>query len=804
MPLSCYVHHIGHIEKHSHETFEIIFVLSGKCTLILDDHLYQLKEDDVIIVQNLITHELYSNDCVYVSLQLDQARLENTFPNPLHPLFECNSQIEGKEDSYDKLRQKIAFIIKNNADKPAGYELKNWIYIYELLEILYLYFRVESTPSLEKKNHRYAARIYEISKIIKEHYTEEDLTLASLAEMMHLSVPYLSKFFQKHFGVNYLTYLTRLRLKNAIYDLINTEKSIETISSDCGFPNSNAFTSAFKKEYGTLPSAYRRNAKIQKTEPLPLEYHDYMVSLRKYLAQIPSSSDDIPLRHETVHCSVTNTPIPLRHSWRNIISVGQASDLLLADIQTILIKTQTELHFSYIFFNDIFSDTLNLFHINGKGEPVYNYAYVDKIMDFILSLSLKPMISFSYMPKDLAQNPDHFLFNHLVSEPNNHTLWCSLVRNFMEHVIFRYGFNEILTWRFSVWHQPNTPTRLFGFSNPADFFSFYKETWDVVKSFHSSMVFGLPCMYYLDERSDNHFLSDMLEWCSKNHCMPDYLNFTFYDTLLNSAHNNSKAAFGFIDSMTLNPSPDGLRTAVSRIKKIQKQLNSIPVYISEWNNTPSQQDYLNDTCFKACYIAKNIAENYDQLDGLAYWTLTDLVAEHEIPDTLFFGGLGLYTKSGIPKASYYAMRLLSMLGDNCIGRGEGWFATKTENEIRILAYHYKHYTDLYALGERFDMNATDRYTMFHQTNKLNLKLLLENVEDRVYNRKEYVLNQDYGSAFDTWVKCGCADPESGDENEYLISQSQPFQKKSSIAAENHTLSLDITMNVLEVRLIILK
>lgn len=87
-------------------------------------------------------------------------------------------------------------------------------------------------------------------------------------------------------------------------------------------------------------------------------------------------------------------------------------------------------------------------------------------------------------------------------------------------------------------------------------------------------------------------------------------------------------------------------------------LDKLPIYISEWNNTPSHQDYLNDTCYKSCYIAKNILENYDRLDGLAYWTLTDLMTEHSQTSNLFFGGLGLFTTNGIPKASYNSLLLL--------------------------------------------------------------------------------------------------------------------------------------------------
>ncbi|MDD7641217.1 MAG: helix-turn-helix domain-containing protein [bacterium] len=808
MPIRCYVHHIGHIAMHAHEFFEIIFILSGECSLIMDDHFYQLREDDMIIVEHHIPHELRSGECVYASVQLDQISLEKHFPVPVHPTFECNSQVPGKEKAYDQLRTKIAQIIKTNADKALGYELRNWIYVWELMEILYLNFRVDRSEAAEKRNYRYESRVYEISRIIKEHYTE-DLTLSSLADMLHLSVPYLSKFFLEHFGVNFSTYLTQLRIKKAVFDLTNTEKNIEMIAVDAGFPNSNAFTTAFKKEYGILPSAYRRQ--LKNAEPLspasPITHSNYMSSLRKYLHHtnetVPST---VPLSFSAADFSIQKETKKLTHTWKRILSVGQASDILLADIQKMLIRMQTEIGFEYLFFNGIFSDGLFVFKMGAKHTPTYNFAYIDRIFDFLLSIHLKPMMQLSYMPKDLAKTPDRYMLNHLLSEPKDLTIWCDLVQHFMEHIMNRYGIHEILTWKFSVWHQPNTPYRLFGFEAFSDFKTFYKKTYDVVKAFDPRICFGLPCMYYLQKDVDNHLVDELISYCKENNCIPDYLNFTFYDTILGYNRNHTKDSFGFIDSMTLNTKPEGLKLAISDIKNKQHafRLDKLPLYISEWNNTPSQQDYLNDTCFKSCYIVKNILENYDRLDGLGYWALSDLMAEQALPDSLFFGGLGLFTVNALPKAGFYAMTFLNYLGDTLIDKGEGWFATKTDHDIRILAYHYHHFSDLYATGELFDMTETERYTMFESVPSLSLKIQIDDLEDQTYSISERILNREYGSLFDIWATAGDINLHSTEECQYLERRCLPGLHKFKAAADNHSLTLQFTLEPLEVRLITIK
>ena len=258
--------------------------------------------------------------------------------------------------------------------------------------------------------------------------------------------------------------------------------------------------------------------------------------------------------------------------------------------------------------------------------------------------------------------------------------------------------------------------------------------------------------------------------------------------------------------MTLNSQANGLKKAITNMKKISRDchLEQLPIYICEWNNTPSQQDYLNDTCFKSCYITKNILENYDRIDGLAYWSLSDLMSEYVQTGELFFGGLGLFTSNGIPKASFHALSLINKLGNEFLASGESWFATKKNNEIRIIAYHYKHYSSLYASGERFDMTKNDRYTMFQSSGDLKLSILLENMPNHTYQITEYIINRESGSPFDAWVSSGCIDPENEEEIDYIKNSSIPRLHKHMQDARDNCLNITVTLQTLETRLIIVK
>ena len=804
-PFKCTLHQIGHISAHMHDYFEIIFILSGNCNISIEDQLYRLQPDDIIAVESHTVHELRASDCVYVSIQMDQTSLEKNFAVPLHPKFECNSRTSDNEEAFRQMRHIIALIVKNNADQRTGYELRNWIYIYQLMEILFTHFRVERSIALDKRNHRYASRVDEIAQIIKEHYTE-DLSLSRLADIIHLSPPYLSKFFMEQFGVNYLTYLTHLRLNHAVHDLINTEKNMEEISADSGFPNSHAFTQIFKKEYGMLPSAYRRKQKRSSTDMfVPLEQQNYMAGLKKHLQQDTAKPLVIPPVSAKGAFSIQSSTVPLKHNWRAVAAIGQATDILLGEVQTMLRRLQRDIGYEYLFFNGILSDNLFVLTMDEDDRPRYNFAYIDLVLDFLKSIRLKPFMSFSYMPAALAKQPNHFSFRHLVSEPKRLDLWCDLISTFMEHIISRYGIEEILQWKFSVWHLPDTPPRLYGFDNTEDFYVFYQRTFQTVKQFHPDFCFGFPCTFYLKELDHSNWYLNLLHWAQEHLCSPDFISFTFYDMKLAEVRTKSRASFGFTDPMILNPQENGLKEFLSCVNKDLKDMgkSALPVYVCEWNNTPSQQDLLNDTCYKACYLVKNILENYDRFDGLAYWSLTDLMAEAPLPEKFLFGGLGLFTANGLPKAGYYALYLLRQLGDRFLAKGNGWYATRTQTKICIIAYHYKHISNLYAMGERFDMTETDRYTMFEPSESLYLQLELQGMDDKEYLLTEYILNRHHGSLYDAWIEMGSEILISDTERSFLEARSVPALRKSKVTAQNGTLMLRPQLELLEVRLMII-
>lgn len=84
------------------------------------------------------------------------------------------------------------------------------------------------------------------------------ITLDKSAKILHLSPSHLSKIFVKYTGFGFVEYLNVLRISNGKRLLENTAMPIKQIAFECGFNDSNYFSSAFKKEAGLSPLQYRK------------------------------------------------------------------------------------------------------------------------------------------------------------------------------------------------------------------------------------------------------------------------------------------------------------------------------------------------------------------------------------------------------------------------------------------------------------------------------------------------------------------------------------------------------------------
>ena len=96
-----------------------------------------------------------------------------------------------------------------------------------------------------------------LTRYLQEHLADE-ISLNILADEFHLSAQYISQLFKNEIGVNFLAYLTSIRMEKAKQLLISTDLPISEISARSGYGDYRVFTKTFKKTEGCTPSQYRQ------------------------------------------------------------------------------------------------------------------------------------------------------------------------------------------------------------------------------------------------------------------------------------------------------------------------------------------------------------------------------------------------------------------------------------------------------------------------------------------------------------------------------------------------------------------
>lgn len=798
---------------HWHSNTELIFVLYGNISLVVDDNSYAMKEEDICIINPNSNHVIKGNnyEILSISLQLNQLKFNTT--RDLY--FDLNSSGNTFSSNYDSIRRLIAQLVKTSSSGENRYMTLSLLYSL----VSYLIDNFQTSAPLKLSISKENKRLEDILTYIDNHY-KENLQLNDIAKRFSLTPSYLSSYFKKHTDMTFLDYYNELRLTAAVNEMLTTTQSLETIVFSNGFSDYRSFTKLFKRSYGLLPSVYRKqhlsdlDSIAQNNSSVSIEESNSLKSLSKYLEPVQGAAQLSPV-HQAHRSQVVidggtitydSSSISLIHKFKKVCTVGSAKQFLYTEIQDMLRKAQREIGYDLVKFHGILSDEMMVYKENEHGIPTYTFKLVDKVIDFMLSIGLRPFLQISFMPIDLASNPNKMIdmWHYNTSPPKDITKWDNLIEAFVTHLIKRYGREEVCSWPFVIWNEPDGSLDSFGWENPHEFYDFYRHTYNQIKAICNKIQVGTPSLL-LQPDSDTKWIFNFFNYSITNDCLADFLNIHYYDNDFSNQHSDTFSTFSLKNlakPYPMNEDPFAFTKFINGIKQYQKKLhiNKLPIYLTEWNLTISQRDLINDTCFKSCYLAKNLLENYDRLESFGYWVLSDFIEEMPIPDDLFHGGLGLFTSNGIPKANYNVFRLINQLENQLIARGNGYFITKSDSKITGILYNYEHFSKLFATGILFDVTKDNRYAAFAEKKQALFTFKFADLPFNGCLIKESTINQEQGSSYDAWVKMGARNLLRPDELAIINQMSEPGLHVHYETITDNVLNLNFTLQPLEVRL----
>ncbi len=327
---------------------------------------------------------------------------------------------------------------------------------------------------------------------------------------------------------------------------------------------------------------------------------------------------------------------PLRKTWQAVGNIDQFRWLSRADVLEHLRMAREELGVRNVRAVAMYSPEMKVWDYPLTGWRIpqaekskqANWQLVDINIEALLALGLKPVYTTCFTPQGLTDDPAVcWPDQNSVGMPRDLSDWREFVSGGIRHHIERYGIEEVRSWYFECWNEPN----LTGFFNgsKADFFRLWSATWHAVKSVDASLRLGGP------STARGEWIAEFLDFATGDGTPPDYLITHVYN---NDSASEPLSPFDGPASYKVKDSP---HFAPGVIRGLRKELNSRgwtgEVHWNEWGRSWFPYDPLKETALEAAFIVKTMTEASQEADAFAFWCLSDIYDQVGVQSSEFQG-----------------------------------------------------------------------------------------------------------------------------------------------------------------------
>jgi xylan 1,4-beta-xylosidase len=453
---------------------------------------------------------------------------------------------------------------------------------------------------------------------------------------------------------------------------------------------------------------------------------------------------------------------PFPHYWERMFGSGRAVLSLRESYRRDIRAVRRATDFGYLRFHAILDDEVGLYSEDAQGHPVYNFTYVDQIYDGLLNNGIRPFVEISFMPKALASKPSQmgFWYRPYVAPPKEEGRWAELIQSFAEHLIARYGIEEVSKWYFEVWNEPNIDFWA-GVPKQATYFKLYDSTAQALKRVSPRLRVGGP------STAQAAWVSDFIRHCVDAHVPLDFVSTHVY------ANDSAQNVFGTDEKISR------LDMVVRAVRKVHDEVKAssrpeLPIIFSEYNASYMNEVDVTDSAFMGPWLASTISRCDSLVDTLAYWSFSDVFEEQGVVKRPFYGGYGLMAAGNIPKAAYNAFALLHRLGSQRIEvNSDSVLATRRDDGTLALA--------LWNYAPPGESGPSREFT-------LSLPGL-----DGMRQAIIYRVDPDHGSALEAWKAMGQPDFPTREQQDLLREAGRLPAPEFRILSQDGPASLSLTL-----------
>lgn len=433
-----------------------------------------------------------------------------------------------------------------------------------------------------------------------------------------------------------------------------------------------------------------------------------------------------------------------------------------------------------------------------KGNPVYHWTIVDSIVDTYIQRGVKPLMEIGFMPKDLSAKPEPYehtwskggnLWTGWTYPPKDYNKWRELIYQWVKHSVERYGKEEVTTWLWEVWNEPDIPYWSGTFE---EYCKLYDYAADGLKRACPECTIGGP--HTTSPRSDKaySYLTRFIEHClrGKNYATGktgtplEYIGF------------HAKGSPEFVDGhirMNMGVQLKDIQRGFEAVNSFP-ELKNIPVIIGECDpegcaacseKRDPKFGYRNGTMYSS-YTAASFARIYELMDqhqvnlkGAVSWSF-------EFEDQEWFAGFRDLATHGVDKPVLNIFRMFGMMSGQRI-------SVQSENHLSaadIIANGVRERNDIYAIASNDQHSVSIMVWNYHDDNVAGASPMIELNVNGIGSNKvlvhHYRVDDQFSNAFERWKDMGGPQQVTAEQYQELerAGQLQLYTSPEWIEAKN--------------------
>jgi len=351
---------------------------------------------------------------------------------------------------------------------------------------------------------------------------------------------------------------------------------------------------------------------------------------------------------------------PLDHVWSRCVGSDRAAMTLREGWRQDLDRFHKETGLERVRFHGIFADELGVWSAGAKP----NFQYVDAIYDGLLARGVQPFVELSFMPRKLASGSKKFgFYGANITPPTSLADWSAFITTFVQHLVDRYGREQVRQWYFEVWNEPNL---VFFFSGTqADYFQLYKATAAAVKAVDPALKVGGP------STSAVQWIDSFLAFCAANDCPVDFVTTHIY------AGDDQKHVFGQDRALKQ------YQVIPAAMEMVRRQIDATrfkgtELWLSEWSSdSPAMIAHVIANCLPYCH-------------SMSHWAMSNWYEEVGVLNFILKegdNGWGMLARGGIAKPQFNTYKLMNRLGTHRLASTGPALASRTAEGASVMIWN---------------------------------------------------------------------------------------------------------------------